>query len=159
MAPFEFEVFDKRAIPYVKRPQITIQAAGGISFNAAAHRALGEPEAVELLYDRKQRVIGFRAVALEAPQAYPLRRMGATATSFLVAGRAFLIFFEIPFGTSVRHEAEMVDGVLTVDLKKPGKEAPSNRTRRKTASQSPTNNGQQGGTLQDHRKRGVTASG
>ena len=37
-----------------RRPQVTIQAKGTLSFNASAHHLLGEPKAVELLYDREE---------------------------------------------------------------------------------------------------------
>lgn len=151
--PYDFEVFDRRATPLAKRPQVTVQRTGGISFNASAYHALGEPEAIELLYDRKQRVMGFRAVAMDDANAYSIRPQGAgKASSHLVSARAFLQFFGIPFEVPLRYDAEPVDGVLTVDLKNPGRDATSNRSRKKQR-QAASPNGQSGNT------RGTSAAG
>ncbi len=123
-----FQVFDKRAIPMKKRPQVTIQAKGTLSFNASAHRLLGEPKAVELLYDREERVIGFRPTEPDGLNAYPMRPVSAGG-NFVVAGIAFLKYYDIPFGVPIRYEADFADGVLMVDLKGEGREALSSRGR------------------------------
>ena len=54
MSDFEFETFTRRMVPLVKKPTVTIQKRGTLSFNKAAQVALGEPEAVELLYYKKK---------------------------------------------------------------------------------------------------------
>jgi hypothetical protein len=69
----DFEVFTRRMIPLVKQPTVMLQKRGTMSFNKAAHVAMGSPEAVELLYDRAQKVIGIRPVAPELEHAYPMR--------------------------------------------------------------------------------------
>jgi hypothetical protein len=123
-----FQTFDKRAIPMKKRPQVTIQAKGTLSFNASAHHLLGEPKAVELLYDREERIIGFRPTEPDGLNAYPMRPVSAGG-NFVVAGIAFLKYYDIPFGVPVRYEADFADGVLMVDLKGEGREALSYRGR------------------------------
>ena len=123
-----FQVFDKRAIPMKKRPQVTIQAKGTLSFNASAHHLLGEPKAVELLYDREERIIGFRSTEPDSLNAYPMRPVSAGG-NFVVAGIAFLKYYDIPFGVPVRYEADFNDGVLMVDLKGEGRQAVSYRRR------------------------------
>lgn len=138
--PFDFVLFERQAAPLAKRPQITVQRAGAISFNASAYHSMGEPKAIELLYDPKQRVMGFRAAPADAPNAYAIKPLGAgKASSRLVSARAFLQFFGIPFDTPLRYDAELVDGVLTVDLKKPGRDATSNRSRKKQRDTSDSN--------------------
>ena len=136
-APFEFEVFDRRATRYVKTPELTIQAAGSISLNAAAFEALGEPEAVEFLYDTKRKIIGLRPVDSSVAHAYPLRGVGkgGTGRTYVASPRAFFAYFEIPIGTPVRRDVAVVDGVLIVDLNQPGRLAISNRNRAKLASE------------------------
>ncbi len=123
-----FETFDKRAVPMTKRPQVTIQAKGTLSFNASSYHVLGKPEAIELLYDREERVIGFRPVDKDSLNAYPMRPVSAGGT-YVVAGNAFLKYYDIPFGSPVRYDADYADGILMVDLKKEGRVATSNRNR------------------------------
>ncbi len=135
-----FQVFDKRAIPMKKRPQVTIQAKGTLSFNASAHHLLGEPKAVELLYDREERIIGFRPTKADGLNAYPMRSVSAGG-NFVVAGIAFLKYYDIPFGIPVRYEADFADGVLMVDLKGEGREAMSHRGRVARASEVAASNG------------------
>ena len=130
-----FQVFDKRAVPMKKRPQVTIQAKGTLSFNASAHHLLGEPKAVELLYDREERIIGFRPTKPDGLNAYPMRSVSAGG-NFVVAGIAFLKYYDIPFGIPIRYEAKFADGVLMVDLKGEGREAVSHRGRASRATES-----------------------
>ncbi len=127
---FNFEVFDKRATSFVKRPEATIQTKGMISLNASAYHALGSPKAVELLYDRDQQVLGMRPVETDAPHAYPIRGVGAGST-YMVSGRAFFGYYGIATDRPVRRDAAIVDGVLILDLKDPGRDATSNRNRAK----------------------------
>ena len=134
---FAFEVFDKRSTPLVKRPQVTIQAGGSLSLNLSSYHALGRPPAVELLYDREQRVIGFRPVPSETDHAYPIRGAGQKEhpTSFIIAGRAFLAHFDIAVEQSVRRDASVTaEGVLIVDLKAAGRDATSNRSRKRSVA-------------------------
>jgi len=134
---FTFEVFDKRSTPLIKRPQVTIQAGGSLSLNLSSFHALGRPAAVELLYDREQRVIGFRPVPSETDHAYPIRGAGQKEhpTSFIIAGRAFLAHFDLAVEQSVRRDATVTaEGVLIVDLKAAGRDATSNRSRKKSGA-------------------------
>lgn len=125
---YEFEVFTKGS-PVSRRPQVTIQRVGALGFNAAATEALGDPEAIELMYDRKSRVMGFRKVPKDKPGSYPIRPVAPGAKGRVVSAKAFLIHFGIPFGLPLRYDAELSDGILIVDLKKPAEDATSNRTR------------------------------
>lgn len=125
-----FQVFDKRAIPISGEPMVTIQRKGPISINRIAYRAMGEPSYVELLYDPDEQIVGFRPLKELLPHAYPVRVQGKGST-FLIAGHAFLKFYDIPNEVSTRYVAEMFDDVLGVDLKKKGIEVTGNRTGRK----------------------------
>jgi hypothetical protein len=111
-----FEVFTGRAHPAGEEKAITIHRRGLVSVNRAAHVALGEPEAVELLYDRGERVMGLRGVSPEVQHAYPVRRQRATS-SLLVSGRAFTRCYGIPTDAARRYRARMLGNVLAVDLK------------------------------------------
>lgn len=124
-----FQVFDKRAVPISGEPMVTIQRKGPISINKASYYAMGKPSFVELLYDPDERIIGFRPLKEQLPHAYPVRMQGQRESTFLIAGHAFLRFYNIPNEVSTRYMAEMFDDVLGVDLKKKGIEVTGNRGR------------------------------
>ena len=142
MSEFNFERFDKRGARLVKTPELTIQAKGTMSMNAAALNLIGDPEAIEFLYDPDAKVIGIRPVIPEDSHAYPIRGVGGkpnkSPNSYIIAGTAFLKFYEIPFGEPIRREVKAVDGVLIVDLNDPGRVVTSNRSRPKSVASSLT---------------------
>ncbi len=117
-----WEVFQRRAAPVVSQPFVTLQKRGTMSLNAAAFEALGEPEAVELLFDRGERLLGFRPVDPSAPHAYRPRKQGRTA-NYVVSGMALTQYYGVETDTARRYAAEMRDGVLVVDLKQSGSDA------------------------------------
>ncbi len=112
-----FEVFDKRAATSSKTPMVTIQKGGHFSLNRAAYEAVGTPEAVELLYDREEKLIGFRPASPDLPRAYPVKSLGTNATGRLVAGQAFCKYYDIDASVARRYTVEMQDGILVLDLK------------------------------------------
>ena len=117
---FEFEVFDKKAVPSTKEPWVTIQKKGLLSLNKAAAEALGTPPAVELLFDRNAQVIGFRPAELDSPRAFVLRKQGKNPSrnaNYLVAGTAFCKYYGIDTSFARRYKPEMDGKILTVDLK------------------------------------------
>ncbi len=111
-----FETFTRRSTPVAATPLVTIQKRGTISLNRTAHELLGSPEAVELLFDKGEQVIGIRAVDPSIRHAYPLRKQ-PSSYSYLVAGQAFAKYYNIPIGETRRYEAEMIGDVLAIDLK------------------------------------------
>lgn len=118
-----FETFTKRMVPLGKDPYVTIQKRGLMSFNKAAYVAMGEPSAVELLYNATERVVAIRQVADNTPHAYKFRQLGSKANSstFIVAATAFANYYGIPVDVSVRRQAQIdSDGVLFIDLKDEG---------------------------------------
>ncbi|MFJ4972448.1 hypothetical protein [Streptomyces sp. NPDC088755] len=124
-----FETFTKRMAPLVKQPFVTIQKRGTISLNAAAHALLGKPEAVELLYDREESVVGFRPVPRESEHAYPLRAQNNKSVGpYIVSGTAFVKYYNIDTTVSRRWVASLVGDVLCVDLKHGGTVVTSNRS-------------------------------
>jgi hypothetical protein len=89
-----FEVFSREAARSREEPMFTLQARGLLSLNSAVFRALGEPGAVELLYDAAERIIALRGVDKGDPNAYAVRKQSGTQ-SYLVATRGFLSFHGI----------------------------------------------------------------
>jgi hypothetical protein len=138
--PEGFEVFDRRAAPAPKEPFVTIQKGGLISFNRAAYQALGEPEAIELLYNRAERIIGFRKADPKSPRSYPMREQNRGG-SHLIAGTAFLRHYEINMDVARRYQADTQDNIVLVDLKRGGTEATGVRARRTTPTTERSNSG------------------
>lgn len=134
----QFEVFRKRMAPLVKHPYVTMQKRGVISMNAAAHAAMGNPKAVELLYDSDEKVIGLRPAEESSEHAYPVRGTASHSDStFMVSGTAFTKYYGIDTSVSVRRSASIQDGILCIDLKDPGTPIVGNRARELT-SEEPT---------------------
>ena len=113
-------------VPLTKSPFVTLQKRGTMSFNKSAHVAMGSPEAIELMYDAEEQVIGVRGVDPRAEHAYPIRETN-NSTSFVVSGRAFTQYYHIDTDVSRRYPAEINDGVLCIDLKVPGTEVTARR--------------------------------
>ncbi|MHB8466743.1 MAG: hypothetical protein ACYDH6_19230 [Acidimicrobiales bacterium] len=128
-----FEVFTRRRYrPDEQEPWVTIQKAGGISFNNAAFEALGEPKAIELLFNRKQRILGVRSVDSSVPHAYKVQAPGGGKRDkgFIISGRSFMAFYGIEQDEARRRKATVDSGTLYVDLNEPGVVVTSNRTGR-----------------------------
>ncbi len=103
-------------------PMVAIHKRKLFALDQASYEALGEPEACELLYDPEKRIIGFQAAERDAPDAYVCRHH--TKFSHQVEGRAFFKRFGIPEEvTGRRYRAELVDGILAVDLNQTDEDA------------------------------------
>ena len=124
-----WKVFDKRSRPLGNDAFVTIQRRGTFSFNAAARAGIDDPEAVELLFDVDERLIGFRPVETSNPRAYSLRKQG-NSSNWMLAGQAFTKTFAIDTSTAMRYPAKVIDGVLVVDLKQPGSDATGTRLKK-----------------------------
>src|ERR1700730_4080290 len=131
-----FELFEKRRIAMSNAPAVTIQKRGNFSLNARAHAELGEPEAVELLYDPDERLIGIKASVPERHNAYTIRPSNTGSTTYMVAGIAFATYYGLDTTVAKRWTAEMRDGMLIIDLKEPGTVVTSNRSRAKAEERS-----------------------
>ena len=109
----------RRARPVGGRPSVGIHARKGtISLNRQAFEALRSADAVEILFDPVERVIGFRAAPLSAA-SYPIHQQGTSAT-YLIAGRALARVMGIDTSRARRYDAALIDDVLTVDLNQAG---------------------------------------
>ncbi len=115
-----WEVFDRKARPSVKQPLVTLQGSGTFSMNEASYNAVGRPDQVELLYDKKDQIIGFRPAGEKSPHSYPIKPQ-QNGRTFQTGGRAFCRYYGIETGKARRFAAEMIDGVLAIDLKGPAR--------------------------------------
>lgn len=115
------ELFDRRLAPLSKAPLVTIQRRGNLSFTHAAHELLGKPDAIELLYDRDERLIGIRSADPQSPTAFTLRPAVADrpASPLVTTATSFTTFYNIDTSVSRRWTPELRDGLLLIDLKGP----------------------------------------
>ncbi len=124
-----FEVFDKRMTPLAKAPSVTIQKRGIFSINRAAHRLIGEPETVELLYDRDSRIIAMRPSS--ELHAYTIRpQTSKEAGQVILSATAFTQYFDIDTSVSRRYTPYEEEGMLCINLAGPSIEIRGNRTKR-----------------------------
>jgi len=118
----DWEVFDRKARPSVKQPLVTLQGSGTFSMNEASYNAIGRPDQVELLFDKKAQIIGFRPASDKSPHSYPIKPQ-QNGRTFQTGGRAFCAYYGIEIGKARRFAAEMVDGVLAINLKGEARDA------------------------------------
>lgn len=125
-----FEVFNKRMAPLAKAPSITIQKRGIFSVNKAAHKLIGEPDSVELLFDRDNGLIALRP-SME-PHAYAFRPQSSRADTgqVVLSATAFTQYYDIDTTVSRRYEPFAQDGMLCIDLRGRSAEVIGNRTKR-----------------------------
>lgn len=112
-----FEVFNKRASTSSKLPMVTIQKDGEFSMNKAAHDAIGAPEAVELLYDREEKLIAFRPAPPDGALSFNVKPQGKRSTGRQVAGKAFAGYYDLDVSVARRYVVKVVDDMLVLDLK------------------------------------------
>jgi hypothetical protein len=121
--PMAFEEFTKKTARAAGTAYVTIQKRGVISLNHAAYTALGEPEAVTLLYDRERQLVGFRPADPKSEHAY-LVRVNTRGTSHLVTGTLFTNHYGISTETARRWQARMIeDDIMAIDLTETPQEA------------------------------------
>ncbi len=126
----KLERYRRGSSPVIDKPAVTVQMRGNLSLNKAAYDALGRPEHVALLYDREERIIGLEPVTATDPDAYTCRKQQNSA-SYLVAGTAFMTFYDIAIGDTRRYSATVIDNQLLIDLKTGGQLVTAGRARRK----------------------------
>jgi hypothetical protein len=123
-----WETFQRQRAPLSEEPTVTIQRRGTLSINAAAYGALQRPEAVELLFDRSERLMALRKAEPSTPHAYLVRPLGKGGSTWLVSGQAFTKYYGIDSEKAMRWDATLdPDGILVADLKEPGTEVTGNR--------------------------------
>lgn len=127
----QFETFTKRMIPLKRDPHITIQKRGTMSLNKSAYVALGSPDAVELLYDTGERIVGLRPADSLAEHAHTVRASTTSGSgTFAISAMAFTKFYDIDTTRSLRWAAYLDDGVLCINLNDPATPVTSNRARK-----------------------------
>lgn len=112
-----------------KEPFVSVQRRWKtIGINQAGYVAVGEPEAVELLFDESEKILGLRKVSPSESYAIPVRKQ-ANARNYLISSQGFANYFGLQADVGRRLPAKLEEGVLTVDLKEAGVEFSARRDR------------------------------
>jgi hypothetical protein len=125
-----FEVFDKRMAPLAKAPSVTIQKRGIFSINKAAHKLIGEPKSVELLFDKENNVIAFRPSTEAHAYAFRPQSSRADTGQVVMSATAFTQYYDIDTSVSRRYKPYEQDGMLCIDLRGSSVKVVGNRTKR-----------------------------
>ena len=98
---------------------------GVITFSVPAYDLLGSPEAVKLLYDEAERIVGFKPAKKADWNAYGLRPQGKATRSISAAPFCRLAGVQ----DTRRWPAYLEDGILCADLKQRGTSVVGNRAK------------------------------
>lgn len=113
----QWELFEKIPAGRTARVmRVSLNQRGIFSFNQKALDALDEPEAVELYFDKINKLIGVKPSKLDSKYSYPVKQQG-TAKSWVVRASAFLTYYNIKItGTMMFPSPTMEDGMLVLDM-------------------------------------------
>lgn len=126
-----FEMFDQASIAPIKAPYVTLQRGGTFSLNAPTYDALGQPDAVKLAFNESLRTIAIIKAILGEPTSKAVRRQGKNSSTWIFAGKLFMLRYNIPTTTARRYQAIVRNGKIFVDLREEGADATGVRARQK----------------------------
>lgn len=129
-----FEVFDKRLAPLAKAPSVTIQKRGIFSINKAAHKLIGEPVSVELLFDKENDIVALRPSTEAHAYAFRPQSSRADTGQVVMSATAFTQYYEIDTSISRRYKPYEQDGMLCIDLRGSSVKVVGNRSKRSSES-------------------------
>ncbi len=101
------------------RIRVTLNDKGRFYLNPTAMKALGEPDAVQVLYDRKQATVGLIRTPIDKPGSYRLKRKGDSSPNGRVLhALSFCRKYRIQPKSVVMFTDAKVnkDGILILDL-------------------------------------------
>ncbi len=126
----DFKKFSRTTAPVTTEPFFTVHKNWRVvSLNHAAYLSMDQPEAVELLFDESEKVLGVRKVATSDPDAFLVRKQG-NARNYVIAAQAFAHHFGLQSAAARRYAPKLLEsGLLAVDLKEAGVEATRSKAR------------------------------
>lgn len=109
--------FNKAASPLAGGgPYVSLNTNGIITLNSKAVKALGDPEAVQFLFDIDNGAIGLKPCDLLTPYAFPITRRQKTGTHTIRA-QPFMKAHQIFTSGTVKFlRPEIENGILVLDL-------------------------------------------
>lgn len=107
---------------------VSLNQLGIIAINRRTYLELGEPEAVTMLFDIDNLLIGLRPCELLMPNAFPIGHRAKTGT-LTIRALSFTTAHQIcPTGTIRFLNPEIDDGILSLDLNLTARTTQSPRT-------------------------------
>lgn len=99
--------------------RVTLGPKKVIMLNRIAYEALGTPQAVELMFDETQKIIGLKPAELRRANAFPLKVKKGSQHRLIFAG-AFCTHFGIRVDRTVLFNEIDIDneGVMTLEVAK-----------------------------------------
>jgi len=98
--------------------RVSLSAKGLIAINNLAFQSLAEPEAVELMFDKANKVIGIRKCDPKLKNAFAVKKQ-ARSNSYYVRAMAFCRFYNIVVKQTVAFtDLELEGDVLTLAFAK-----------------------------------------
>lgn len=116
---FNFELYEGGEAGRTRdRVHVTLGKDSHIYFSGKAVEALGRPEGVALMYDRRRQAIGVMPSAPDRKHAYRLRQKAGMGAGRVITAKNFCRYFEIkPSETlAFRNASVNRDGILVLDL-------------------------------------------
>jgi hypothetical protein len=132
-----WEIFEPgETKPFADRVHITLNRKHVFCMNANVQEMLGRPEAVVLMFDRKENIIGLSAAPITVKGTFRLLPMGRGHSHRIIRASSFCRHFGICLdNTSAFLQPRLdEDGVLLLDLKAITPARARRRSKRKTAS-------------------------
>ncbi len=125
-------VFKQQGSRSASTKRVSLSVRGVITLNQLAYEELGSPQAVELLFDPEEKLIGLRPVEKSVRHGYRVRKQGKN-NSYLIGAKAFCNFNSIEHSeTKAFNEVAMDDDVMVLNLKQMtpivGRRTPSGQT-------------------------------
>lgn len=97
----------------------TLNRRGIITINRAAFRTMGQPQAVELLFDQVNSLIGLRPASPSAPNAIKVSQRKDAGGSYRITAKNFCNYYQISTTTAMifNNIQRQDDGTLILPLK------------------------------------------
>lgn len=116
---WQFEEFEAGpVIPYAERIHVTISSKGYFYLNARALKALDEPDAVVLFYDRRLQTIAMRRAPLSKQNAFRLKPKDGGFTGRIIYAANFCKHYHIkPKRTLAFINASFEEGHLILSMR------------------------------------------
>lgn len=109
------------------RPAVSLQRRGSFQVNRVAYEYMGKPEALQLGFVAKGRIVAFRRAKIGERGAYTVNK-ASQAETYSVAAKAFANVHDLDISQSRRYLLEKVGDVYVIKLDEP--ETTSSRGRK-----------------------------
>ncbi len=112
----QWEEFTQKTVGNPDFIRVSLNPRGVFGLNQKAVGLLGAPDAVVLLFDKVNRLIGLKASSADVNHAYELKQQG-TSQSYFLRAKSFCNFYGIDTDdTVVFNDVQLEDGVIVLQL-------------------------------------------